>query len=76
MPNLLFNKLGCRYLEHKKKHAPKGEGRGGGGGSDIYLKKIGGGGVLEKITVHGEGGREISWILHNFPLFHPCVYCV
>ena len=44
MPNLLFNnKLGCRYLEHKKKHAPKGEGRGGGGGSDIYLKKIGGG---------------------------------
>ena len=48
MPNLLFNKLGCRYLEHKKKHAPKGEGRGGGGGSDIYLKKIGGGGGLRK----------------------------
>ena len=48
---------------------------GEGGSSDIYLKKIGGG-VLEKITVHGEGSREISWILHNFPLFHPCVYCV
>ena len=44
MPNLLYNKLGCRYLEHKKKHAPKGEGRGGGG-SEIYLKKIGGAGA-------------------------------
>ena len=32
MPNLLFYKLGCSFLEHKKKHA----------GSEIYLKKIGG----------------------------------
>ena len=46
MPNLLYNKLGCRYLENKKKNAPKGEGRGGGGGgSEIYLKKIGGAGA-------------------------------
>ena len=74
MPNLLFNKLGCRYLEHKKKHAPKGEGRGGG--ELWYISEENWGGVLEKITVHGEGSREISWILHNFPLFHPCVYCV
>ena len=52
MPNLLFNKLGCRYLEHKKKHAPKGEGRGGGG-SDIYLKKIGGGGLRKNYSPWG-----------------------
>ena len=32
MPNPLFYKLGCSFLEHKKKHA----------GSEIYLKKIGG----------------------------------
>ena len=56
MPNLLFNKLGCRYLEHKKKHAPKGEGRGGGGGSDIYLKKIGGGGLRKNYSPWG--GRQ------------------
>ena len=45
MPNLLFNQLGCRYLEHKKKHAPKGEGRGGGGAL-IYISEEnwGGGG--------------------------------
>ena len=55
MPNLLFNKLGCRYLEHKKKHAPKGEGRGGGG-SDIYLKKIGGGGLRKNYSPWG--GRQ------------------
>ena len=53
MPNLLFNQLGCRYLEHKKKHAPKGEGRGGGGGSDIYLKKIGGGGLRKNYSPWG-----------------------
>ena len=56
MPNLLFNQLGCRYLEHKKKHAPKGEGRGGGGGSDIYLKKIGGGGLRKNYSPWG--GRQ------------------
>ena len=48
-----------------------------GGGALIYISEENwGGGVLEKITVHGEGSREISWISHNFPLFHPCVYCV
>ena len=52
MPNLLFNKFGCRYLEHKKKHAPKGEGRGGGS-SDIYLKKIGGGGLRKNYSPWG-----------------------
>jgi len=44
MPNLLFNKLGCRYLEHKKKHAPKGEGRGGGALKYIS-RKLGGPGL-------------------------------
>ena len=44
MLNLLFYKLGCSFLEHKKKHA----------GSEIYLKKIGG--HLEKrLKSVGEG---------------------
>ena len=47
MPNLLFNQLGCRYLEHKKKHAPKGEGRGGGGAL-IYISEENWGGGLRK----------------------------
>ena len=57
-------KLGCSFLEHKKKHA----------GSEIYLKKIGG--RLEKITFRGGRSREIFWRLLNFPPVHPCVYCV
>ena len=31
------------------------------------------GGVLEKIKVHGEGSREVFWLLLNFPATHPYV---
>ena len=33
-------------------------GKGGEGGSEIYLREIGGAGVLKKFTVHGGGGGK------------------
>ena len=53
MPNLLFNQLGCRYLEHKKNMPQKVKVEEGGGGSDIYLKKIGGGGLRKNYSPWG-----------------------
>ena len=56
MPNLLFNKLAwCRYLENTKKHAPKGEGRGGGALKYIWRKLVGLG--LRKNNSPWEGGQ-------------------
>ena len=46
---------------------------GGGGGSEIYLREIGG--VLKKFTVHwgGGGDRKNFLTLLNFPPAHPYV---
>ena len=38
----------------------------------MYLREIGGGGVLKKFTVHG-GQEKFFLILLNFPPAHPYV---
>ena len=52
-----------------------GEVKVGEGGSEIYLREIGGGGGLEKIYSPwgGGGGQENFLILLNFPPAHPYV---